>query len=95
MSEEETGDLDPGSGLVGQVHPYLCNTCQMTEMLRIYNKKDRRNSGGTLRQKETKNALKTVKKKKAKTKRRKNGSNGSNGRSGSNGSNDTKMSLKQ
>ena len=32
MSEEETGDLGPGSGLVLQVHPYYCNTCQMTEM---------------------------------------------------------------
>ena len=32
MSEEETGDLSPGSGLVVQVHPYYCNTCQMTEM---------------------------------------------------------------
>ena len=37
MSEEEAGDLGPGSGLVVQVHPYYCNTCQMTEMLRIYN----------------------------------------------------------
>ena len=37
MSEEETGDLGSGSGLVVQVHPYYCNTCQMTEMLRIYN----------------------------------------------------------
>ena len=36
MSEEEAGDLGPGSGLVVQVHPYYCNTCQMTEMLRIY-----------------------------------------------------------
>ena len=35
MSEEETGDLGPGSGLVEQVHPYYCNTCQMTEAFRI------------------------------------------------------------
>ena len=37
MSEEEAGDLGPGSGLVVQVHRYYCNTCKMTEMLRIYN----------------------------------------------------------
>ena len=37
MSEEEAGDLGPGSGLVVQVHPYYCKTCQMAEMLRIYN----------------------------------------------------------
>ena len=32
MSEEETGDLGPGSGLVLQVHTFYCNTCQMKEM---------------------------------------------------------------